>query len=218
MIQQVNLYREELRGRRVPLSAARLAAALAVLVVLLLGWYGALRWQLAGAAEALAGLRGELQSRQADLTRLSGQLAARRAGEGLRAQIDQARGELQGKRWLLGVLGGERPVGAAGFSPYLEGLGRRRLDGLWLTDIVIADGGGQLALKGRALDANLLPRYLQALGTEPAYRGRQFNVFRLARPDPDDGALEFSLATRCRAADGAVLQEGICEHLEEGAG
>jgi hypothetical protein len=153
--------------------------------------------------ERRAAAEAELAAARDLLTRRSAELAARRPDPVLAREVAHLRAELEGQRELAALLEG---AGGAtrGFSAHLAGLGRQSLAGLWLTGIVIADGGRSLSLQGRAREHTLLPRYLAALAAEPVYRGQEFRVFRLARGEPGT-AMEFTLGSDCADATGMAL-------------
>ncbi|MES2563505.1 MAG: hypothetical protein V4637_12335 [Pseudomonadota bacterium] len=66
-------------------------------------------------------------------------------------------------------------IGAGtGFSEYMRAFSRQRIEGVWLTGFDISEGGRNLALTGRALSGELIPRYLEGLNRESLLRGRQF--------------------------------------------
>ena len=66
-------------------------------------------------------------------------------------------------------------IGAGtGFSEYMRAFSRQRVEGVWLTGFDISEGGRNLALTGRALSGDLIPRYIDGLNHESLLRGRQF--------------------------------------------
>lgn len=76
-----------------------------------------------------------------------------------------------------GVIGAD-----TGFSEYLRAFSRQRVEGVWLTGFDITEGGRNLALTGRALTGDLIPRYLDALNRESLLRGKQFASMRINEP------------------------------------
>jgi hypothetical protein len=65
---------------------------------------------------------------------------------------------------------------------------------VWLTGVTISDGGEQLGLAGSTLDAQLVPRYLQQLSAEQAYKGREFKTFQMLRGEAPPH-IDFTLHT-----------------------
>ena len=93
----------------------------------------------------------------------------------------------------------ERRGAAAGtgaaFSTILTGLARQDVDGLWLTRIELDEAGAHVALEGRALEAEEIPRFLRRLGREPAFEDRRFRQLELLRSDDGAAGLALRLAT-----------------------
>ena len=83
------------------------------------------------------------------------------------------------------------------FSSYFEGLARRTLDGLWLQDINISQGGRSIMLTGNTYKAELIPQLIKELKNEPAFRGITFRSATVTDQDSENvnGALVFSLMT-----------------------
>lgn len=212
MSQQINLLRDGLEGRKVPWSARKLAVVVLALLVVLGLWSVLLQRQLGALKASHVQLRAEIEAGNGELQVLAKALQARAPSPSLPGEIESARQDLDGRRWLLATLRGQsQEGGAVPLSPFLEGLGRQRIDSLWLTAIAIDLGGVELGLRGRVLDPQALPLYLQRLGTEPAFANRDFRLFALERPvaaadKPALPGLDFAVATRC----GAPGMEAIC--------
>ena len=67
-----------------------------------------------------------------------------------------------------------------GFAARLEALARQSVDGLWLTGMVLRQD--DVVLKGRALQPQLIPVYVQRLDREPSLQGRAFRALEVVRP------------------------------------
>lgn len=213
--QQINLYQPILRREAKKFSAtAMLQAAGVVLAGMALiygyGWWQVtvLRAQVRQADQdhkaALAQFERaarEIETRPADprLEQEARELEARLAASGYVAQL--ARGDALGVR--------------QGYSPYFVAFARQHVSGLWLTEIVVAGAGKDVTLGGRTVRAELVPSYLQRLSSEPRLAGLQFEVFEVARPEPEkDGKklappyLEFMVrSARSPAADQKVAKK-----------
>jgi hypothetical protein len=70
---------------------------------------------------------------------------------------------------------------SAGYSEYLRAFARRTVQGLWLTGIQIAEGGAQLTMSGRALQADLVPVLIGRLKQESVLRGRPLEALAITR-------------------------------------
>lgn len=186
MEQQVNLYQPILGAEKRLFSARAIGIGLGLLALCLggLGGFGA--WRTGRVERTIA----QLEQRQAaELARVE------QAGAALQPSRSLAELQVQAKELAADIAARERALdlvrlGAAspatGFAARLEALARRQLDGLWLHVIVVGSGEGRLALKGDALDPNLVPAYLAALAEERALAGVRFDKLAMRRAKPQE--------------------------------
>jgi hypothetical protein len=196
MEQQVNLYQPILGAEKRLFSARAIGIGLGLLAACLgsLGAFGL--WRTGRAERAIA----SLESREA------AQLAAvERAGLTLQPHKSLAELDADAKGLSADIAARQRALdlvrlGAAspetGFAARLEALGRRQVDGLWLHNVVVGSGTGRLAMRGSALDAGLVPRYLASLAEEKALAGVRFDrlTLRRAKADATPTQLVFELS------------------------
>jgi len=80
------------------------------------------------------------------------------------------------------------------FSGYLKAFSEKAMNGIWLTGFSLQDSGNYIGFKGRATDADLVPRLIEGLSQEIVFHGRTFQVFKL-NVDPENKRLDFLLET-----------------------
>lgn len=182
MNQQVNLYQPVFRKQQKVFSAATMVKIMVVLVIGFGAIYGFGRFQLAKLETQVTTLEQQRDNASAQLTRVSEQRQPARRSGLLEDQLRQARRELEQKQRAISALQQREGSNIAGFSEYFAGLGRQRLNGLWLTRIAI-HAGGEVRLHGNAELAQLVPRYLQRLGEEQAFQGTEFRSLLIQRTD-----------------------------------
>lgn len=188
MRQQVNLLPEELKRKREWLMAGQLAGVwvgFAALLVVFSGWDGAVLWQL-GSEKATKDAQWQ-QIRDAN-----NQLSAQFSNEldpTLKDEVAALRKEQAENQRLAQLLVGQR-VGR-GFAPYLTDLAQIKVNGVWLENIVLSDGGAQIELRGQTLRAGNVPKFIQSLTVGDAFNGHQFDGFELTADD--DGRLRFAI-------------------------
>jgi hypothetical protein len=192
--QNVNLYPHEFREAPTVLptvAMVRIAGLFLVVLAILTGGAALMEWSQRRAAAFLA---GGLAERRARIDALNVEVAKHLDASGLELRLGTARAELERKRSLVTLL--EQGVGRSshGFSSALVGLGRQRVEGLWLTDFALVDGE-ELALRGRAFSGALLLRYLDRLGGEAAFDGSEFRTFALERDVETPSVLRFDVRT-----------------------
>ena len=99
----------------------------------------------------------------------------------LAEQVENLETKLNSQQQLQSLLKDDLFSSGQGYSRYLIALARQHVRGLWLTGITLSGAGHDIALRGQALRADLLPRYLQNLSREPLMQGLKLRVFQLNR-------------------------------------
>ncbi len=200
MSQQVNLYQPIFRKQKRKFSAMAMLQA-TLLMVLGIGFmYGFTQWQVrqlraevANTEKQLAGLTKRLD----DITR---QFGERLQSKELQARIHEVQVQLAEKQQLKVALSSAK-YNTQGFSDYFIAFARQHLSGVWLTGLDITGAAEQMTLKGRSINPELVPRYLQRLSNEQRLSGIEFRTFQMSRPGADPKAqsavpfVEFIAAT-----------------------
>lgn len=219
MSQQINLFNPLLLKQKKIFSAIAMARALFVLVcgVLALAYYAnhsvlALQKE----AGAVTARLKQQQARQADAV---AKFLPRQKDPALTARIDAARTELQSLQKVATVLKGGEFGNTHGYSAYFKAFAAQSVSGLWLTGVTIVGAGNDIALRGRALQPNLVPAYISRLTHERIMQGKSFSSLKIDQPIqksgtavPDSGAndlasfVEFSLHSTPATAPGVAAQ------------
>ena len=194
MYQQINLYQPIFRKQRQVFSALTMVKASGLVAAALLAIYAYGLWQVAGLEAEVVGLEGREKVLTAQLASIDPTVGAERRNE-VERELAELNATLLGQQRLIDVLR-EQPLGTTkGFSGYLAALGRQHTAELWLTDFAIDGGTGGLDLAGRSLRAELVPEYLQRLGSEEAMLGQRFDVLTIERED-ESSEVTFRVASR----------------------
>jgi hypothetical protein len=194
MNQQVNLYQPILRAQPKVFSALTILQFCGLLLLGLSCIYGYARWQDARLGRDVISLQSQQDALLKRIEDFNTRYPVKQKNPDLERQLAGLTADRSGKARALEVLSGGVFGNTQGFSSYLEGLARQHVDGLWLTGVTISDGGQQLGLSGSTLDAQLVPRYLQQLSAEQAYKGREFKTFQMLR-GATPSYIEFTLQT-----------------------
>ncbi|PID43798.1 MAG: hypothetical protein CSB48_03130 [Proteobacteria bacterium] len=193
-MQQINLYTDELRPRKTPLSLLHMVTALVLVILVLVGVtivtyreHQSVTVELAKKREAAGHLEQGVES-----------LRERTAGivrnDALAAANDRLQKQLENRERFVDSLGAKLESGSHGFSSLLVGLARQKRDHLWLTRVHVSEGGGSFGLEGVASSPELVPQYIQALRAEPAFSGRSFDLFEMNQSETSH-LLDFSLTS-----------------------
>lgn len=200
MRQEINLYQSVFRRKKDPFRSLNLL----LIVCLVLAACGFL-WGLK--ASEVSSLKD--QTRAADQRRhhLQGQIRKLEAehpvqtvNPRLKSRVAALRQGRESRLRLLATLEERIPESEQGFSAYLRGLARQRVQGVWLSSFEISlKQTEKLLLEGQASQAELLPRYLQRLSREGSFAGVAFERMRLKRVEGRQEVIRFSLATHKEA-------------------
>lgn len=195
MSQQINLFDARFRRHKKHFSAATLLLALCAVFA------GALviRELYAYQNRMLQASLAQTDKRAADLQNQTLRFAREFSEQGrstaLVDEIARVEEQLRLRRSLLGGMQSGVGGNVEGFSPYLSALARQTMNGVWLTAVEVGSPTGELVLKGRALDSDLVPAYLRQLNREPLFNGRTVSELRLAaKSEPAKRYIEFSLS------------------------
>ena len=195
-LQQVNLYQDELKTKKLKYSALILMQLGVFLIVVLSVAAGFKYFQLQQHQSTLVEKQQKQKAAMAELQKIQAELALRKKDTTLAARILQKTNELANKQKVLNILSRDEFGNTKGFIEHVSGLARQRLDGLWLTKIRIADGGTDVTLNGTTSKPSLLPKYLQRLSAEKVFSGTEFQSLLMARQEKKKQWLNFSLQNK----------------------
>ncbi len=209
MSQQINLFNPLFLEKKKYFSAVTMTQALGLIVLGMAVFYAFAFWQDRNLARQIgeSGRAYEQQKQQ------FGKITAELSPEKREAQLDQDLKSVEAtialRRALLREVGTGGSPGPAGYSEYLRAFARQTVQGLWLTSIQIAEGGGQLTMSGRALQADLVPVLIGRLKQESVLRGRPLEGLAITRStagkDPARAIVEFTVSSQGFAEPGNAL-------------
>lgn len=172
MSQQINLFNPAFESRRRLLTPVTMAGALGgvALVMLVLGVLA--RARVAGMEKDAASGAQRLEQVQARLTQASSAFGPRTATAALGERLAAAEVRLEALQKAEQIVGQGSLGNTQGYAEYFRALARQSGQGLWLTGVGIGGAGLDLAVRGRALDAALVPGFIARLGGESVMRGK----------------------------------------------
>ena len=200
MSQQINLFNPQFLEKRKYFSALAMTQALGLLVLGMTVFYGFAFWQGRNLARQTGESERVYEQQKQRFTKVTAELSP----EKREAQLDQDLKSIEAaialRQSLLRELGTSGLAGPTGYSEYLRAFARQTVQGLWLTSIQIAEGGGQLTMSGRALQADLVPVLIGRLKQESVLRGRPLEALAITRStagkDPARTIVEFSVSSQ----------------------
>jgi Tfp pilus assembly protein PilN len=172
MSQQINLLQHKQQASPAPLL---LALGLVSFTIIVLGVYGwsvtqetrSVRRQVDAGEERLAKLKASTVSVQAQLPGAGAQQAE--------AELAQLRVRAAGARVLVENVKSAGLGNHAGFSRQFQGLNVAATEGVWLTSVDLARGGGQVSVTGGAVSSARVMQYAKRLNETTGLLGVRFN-------------------------------------------
>lgn len=205
LIQQVNLYQPIFRRQRLPFSAGVMGINIGIAALLMLAATLFAMYQLHELQQGTDTLEEKKQQLQVQLDAVREKLKPRKLNHLLLAQKGRLDSDLADARRLSRLLANEIEEQGRPYSVYFRGLAESSIEGLWLEQLKISQGGGLLSLSGAALKPELVPRLLQALKNKDAFEGHSFGEVRMLRHKDAsvDRAVKFHLKTKSAAEEQA---------------
>jgi hypothetical protein len=174
MNQQINLYQPIFREERKLFSLKTVSVALSIVVASLLAMWALGAHNVSNLAKAVEQLKAQ-QTAQEQMAQAAGVLLdAQGSPAAIQAQVQLLSAQLADRSNALNLLRAGAAGEPKGFAPRLQALARQHTEGVWLDELLIGGVNG-LALRGRSVSPELVPKYLQLLTTESELSGARFN-------------------------------------------
>lgn len=186
MAQQINLYVDSLRRPRQAFTAGQTLLLVVLVTAGCAATSALLQWQSRDAAQRTVAL-------QQATSQLQVQLAARQASSPTTRlttqEVERLRQRAIAQQRVQSALeaGSAQATGSAP-SEYLLALARQAHPSVWITGLAVSADERALELRGRMLDASVLPDYLRRLNAEARFKGRSFARLEIHSPDPASAA------------------------------
>lgn len=182
MTPQINLVNPDLIPTQAvfPLKSVVQALGFIALGLSLLVWFAQNQvQQLQLEAEAS---QQRLSAQKDRITRLAEVVGLRKPNPEVAAQLLEIQNEKAALKQINELLHtGGTPGTANGYSNHLYGLAQQTTPGVWLTGLAFHNN--QMSLEGMALNADVLPSYLNVLQKVPSLKGQSFSIFEMKKDE-----------------------------------
>lgn len=195
MMQQINLYTDAFRPKKVVLPLSQIITLPILVAALLIGVSVWLEASLLEFEQEVAKLEEANDSLKEKLVILDKRVSKMRKDDSLVAANERLNHKLQARKNMVEMLDTVVVKDDEGFSGILISLARQNIEPLWIEHILIGGSGRQLRLEGMTSDSEAVPIYLQKLRQENSFVGRTFMGFELTRDKSEDGLMKFALYT-----------------------
>jgi Tfp pilus assembly protein PilN len=172
MSQQINLFNPDFLQKKKLFTATTMAAGLGVLLLGLAAVGVAAKMRVASLQAQAAQGAVQLEKTQKRLAGVVAEFAPRKEDPRLAEELSQAQSELLALKEVAGVIERGELGNTEGYAEYFRALARQNVEGLWLTGVSIAGAGLDIGVRGRAMDAALVPGYLGRLRNERVMQGK----------------------------------------------
>ena len=193
IVQQINLYQDRFREKRLWISAMQVAAAFLVVVAVAAIWSFLLQSELGQEQQRNRQVMVDRDRIKAELTQINEELAALLEDDRLDREIETNARQISARKKILNFVAANRFGSGQGFSSYLVALSNLKVDDIWLNKIHL--GENYVQIKGSALNANQVPAYFDRFSSENVFQGNRFDLFQLSRDRESDWKVDFEIAT-----------------------
>ncbi len=194
IIQEINLYQDRFKEKKLLLSAQHSLILFAVVILVLMVssyFYAGMTEQ-----EQLRldqNTRQKIQSNQR-LEELKKQLQKLLANDQFDKKITQVSKDIKVRKRMIDFVDNNQFGSGEGFSEELGVLAELPSKNLWLNQISLASN--YIKLSGSALNAQSVPEYFNQFQSRDLFEGHVFDVFELGREAQRDWKVDFVIASR----------------------
>lgn len=206
MMQQINLYQPMFRKQKKVFSAVAMLQVGLIVLGLFGLIYASFFWQYQNLQKQLSTADKQAEQIQAQLQTYKDKQAGAIRSKLLEREVARLEREFKKGQKIFKLISEGSLGNTTGFSTYFRGLAAGHIDGMWLTGIDVGQGGRTLDLEGMTLAAELVPKYLQQLASEPVFENIAFNVLDIIRSDEDKGGISFIVGTNALEEESEIAQ------------
>lgn len=193
IVQQINLYQDQFKTKKLFLSAIQVTILLLIVLFLLGGWSYLLESDLKDLKQKNQWLKASQNSVNIELAIVPVELNRQLSDSRIEDSIDVLTKQLQARKKVIRFVENNQFGSGEGFSNYLKSLSNLKINDVWLDDIFLSESF--VKIKGSALTANLIPAYFASFSEEPVFHGQRFQLFELDRKADTDWKVDFTIAT-----------------------
>ena len=191
--QQINLYQDRFREKRLLVSANQVVMMLAVLLLGVAGWSYLIQSELDDSKRQNIILKASQATVNAELAVANAELNQQLSDDRMTRQITDLSKEIHARKQVIRFVENNQFGSGKGFSSYLMSLSNLQVNNVWLDEISLANGF--VKISGSALSADLVPTYFAEFSEEAVFRGQRFQLFELNRTSATDWKVDFTIAT-----------------------
>lgn len=201
-MQRIEFYQAEFRPVRVTLPLSRIVAILAGVVIILGAVAAYQHWMLGKLEKELATISALDKKQQDIVAKMAQSVGKMQVSPALEAQAGVMRDNIANQERLLTILRQQSDTHKVSFSSFLQGFMDHHQEGVALERFRIEEAGTLLTLEGAAMNAALIPRYIDGLKQADMLQGVGFSVFEVKRQEVG-GVVRFQVSSRGKESEKA---------------
>jgi Tfp pilus assembly protein PilN len=180
--QQINLFNPVFLKQKKMFSALAMLQLLSIVALALVAISVISNYRLSKLQAEAKLLANTLKSTQAQLASVVERTKPHPVDKALEEDVRKAEVKLRANRQLLAFANAGQLTGSHGYADYFRALSRRTMAGVWLSQIMFDDDGKNIEIKGRAVQASMVPEYVALLSREDVFKGRSLGSIRILAP------------------------------------
>lgn len=193
IVQQVNLYQDRFREKRLWVSGAQVAGVLLFLAAAGAAWSFLLHTQLEDERQRNLAIVADKDRMTAELAAANAELAQLLEDNRLDREIANTARQISARKKILNFVDVNQFGSGEGFSEYLVALSNLHIQDVWLSQIRLGDNF--VRIRGSSLTAEQVPGYFDRFSDEAVFRGNRFDLFQVSRAEETDWKVDFIIAT-----------------------
>lgn len=182
MSQQINLFNPIFMKQRKYFSLLTMLQALGLIVAGSLLFYAFAVYQVGQMNRQSVESTKQFNAEQARLTRFTAEFSPQQANQQLQEEVRRLEKQLAEQAELVETIKSGALGNTTGYSEYMRAFSRQVVPGLWLTGFKVIGDAAQISLNGAVLNPELLPVYIQRLGSEAVMQGKTFSTLQMQQP------------------------------------
>jgi Tfp pilus assembly protein PilN len=206
--QQINLFNPIFLKQKKHFSAKTMLQGLGLILLGSIAVIAYARLQLSSLNSEAVATANRLKATQEQLTKVVTEYAPKKKSGALEDELKQVEADLKARQHVIDLVQRGDLGNMKGYSAYFRALSRQIVGGLWLTGFRI--DGGEIELRGRALQPELIPEYIARLGQEPVMKGKSFSALEMHVPLMDKPVKSDASAS----GTGAATQQVPASYIE----
>ncbi len=193
IVQNINLYQDRFKEKKLLASAAQVMILLVALLLGMAGWSYQIQSDLNDSEQQNQLLKDRQSSVNSELAVVTEEINRQFGDDRITDLVNSVRQQLRARKKVIRFVENNKFGSGEGFSAYLKSLSNLQVDDVWLDQILLSDSF--VKIRGSALSADLIPTYFDGFSEEKVFRGQRFQLFELDRKPGADWKVDFTIAT-----------------------